>query len=363
MAQMPWQSFLIMAANDIMIRQRNVANAAFEERQIADPGADAVLKFNNTTNLPELTPVSTLFANAGAVTATSVNTGTLSASGAALFADGTAAAPSIGWTSDADGTGTGFYRSTANIIAFTTNGTGRGLIDGTALEITSGMAFGWNSSTIGTSKDVVLRRLAPQSLALARVDSATPAGNTFTVGESARPGTDSNVAGGNGKWRPGLGTGTAKSGDAIVETGNSTTTGTAAGTYSTRQYASAKYVDLTENTATLFANIALASGKYMGGQIVCTVTADDATDFQALTSTLQFQAVNKGGTITATISQVDSTTAASTGTLTAAYTAVVNGNSVDFKANAASSLTQTTLRVKWALVMLNSNDVGTVTPQ
>ncbi len=58
--------------------------------------------------------------SAGAISGT---TGAFS--GAVGFADGSVTAPSIAFTSDVDGTGTGFYRSAANSIAFTTNGTQR----------------------------------------------------------------------------------------------------------------------------------------------------------------------------------------------------------------------------------------------
>jgi hypothetical protein len=45
------------------------------------------------------------------------------------FANGTAAAPSVAFTSDADGTGTGLFRSAANSIGFATNGTERWVIN------------------------------------------------------------------------------------------------------------------------------------------------------------------------------------------------------------------------------------------
>lgn len=45
------------------------------------------------------------------------------------FANGTAAAPSMAFTSDADGTGTGIFRSAANSIGFSTNGVERWVIN------------------------------------------------------------------------------------------------------------------------------------------------------------------------------------------------------------------------------------------
>ena len=76
--------------------------------------------------------------------------------------------------------------------------------------------------------------------------------------------------------------------------------------------------------------------------------------------------VNKAGTITlGTVSQVDSAVAASAGTLTpVTYTIVDNGSGVlALKCNATSSLTQTTLRAKWMIDAINSDDAATVTPQ
>lgn len=57
-------------------------------------------------------------------------TGIVSTSGATftgpvLLANGTAAAPSLGFSSDSDGSGTGLFRSAANAIGVTTNGTER----------------------------------------------------------------------------------------------------------------------------------------------------------------------------------------------------------------------------------------------
>lgn len=120
---------------------------------------------------------------------------------------------------------------------------------------------------------------------------------------------------------------------------------------------------LTESTATIVCNVTVAAGKYIGGELIVTTHADDATDFQAITEHLTFSAVNKGGTVTATIQAAPSTstTAASAGTLTTAWTAVANGNSVDIKNDAASSLTQTTLKCSYQL-RLNTDDTVTVTP-
>lgn len=174
-------------------------------------------------------------------------------------------------------------------------------------------------------------------------------------------GTD--VAGGALTIEGGQNTGSGRGGDVVHRTANSGASGASLGTLSTRRYDSAKWVDLTESTDSQIATVACGTGKYAGAQLVVTVNAADASDFQALTSTVTVSAVNKAGTITRTVTQVDGTTAASAGTLTATYVVTDNGSGVlGIKVNAVSSLSQTQLRAKWSIVALNSDDAATVTP-
>lgn len=176
-------------------------------------------------------------------------------------------------------------------------------------------------------------------------------------------GSGTDKAGAQITLQGGKSTGTGRGGDVITKTSLTSTTGSSANSYSTRSFASAKPVDLTESSATLFANIAVGSAKIAGAKLICTVYANDGTDYQSLTSEVRVDGVNKAGTVTAAISQTDNTAAVSSGTLTCTYTAVANGNSIDINANAVSSLTQTVLRCKWQVVSLNSDDTATVTAQ
>ena len=108
------------------------------------------------------------------------------------------------------------------------------------------------------------------------------------------------------------------------------------------------YVNLTESSATQFTTTTIATGKIQGGQIVLTIEANDATDYQARTLRFIWSAVNKAGTLTITISTPEEVVAVSSGTLTATITGVDNGSGVlSFKANAVSSLTQSTLRATY----------------
>ena len=242
-----------------------------------------------------------------------------------------------------------------------------------ALKFTAGINSGavWlnkayaDSISYGASFDVTLGRDAAAVMQQG-ADAATATHQAI----KAHDGSGTDKAGANYTFAGGQATGTGRGGDVLTKTSNVSTTSSALQSYSTRRYDSAKAVTLTESTATTFANIGVAASKYAGARLVCTVTANDGTDYQCLTSHLTVDATNKAGTVTATLVQADGITAASAGTLTVTYTAVANGATVDIKANAVSSLTQTTLTAKWSVISLNSDGADTsaiagslVTPQ
>lgn len=227
-------------------------------------------------------------------------------------------------------------------------------------------SFTWSSGAdAGTGGNTSLYQDAA-----ATIQMGADAAAAIHQGFKSHDGSGTDKAGANLSLGGGQSTGTGRGGDVIIKTAHTSTTGNTANSHTTRQYHAAKWVDLTETTATTFANIAVASGKYSGAVLVCTVNASDGTDHQCLTSTVNLNAINKAGTVTATITQVDGTTAASAGTLTVTFTAVTSGNTVDIKADATSSLTQTQLRIKWAILSLNTDSTdtslvsgSTVTPQ
>jgi hypothetical protein len=147
----------------------------------------------------------------------------------------------------------------------------------------------------------------------------------------------------------------------VTQTSLTSTTGSSVNNYSTRSYDAAKPVDLTESVATTIVTVAVAAGEYASFSLFSTAFASDGTDHQALGSRLNVNAVNKAGTVTATITAVDGTTAASAGTLTCTYTAAASGNNVIVQANAVSSLSQTILRSKWCIDALNGNGTAAIT--
>ena len=116
-----------------------------------------------------------------------------------------------------------------------------------------------------------------------------------------------------------------------------------------RIYTKAATRTLTESSATGLVDIAVAAGTVATGRLYYSVQANDATDFQAISGSIQFAIVNKGGTLTTALSPETQATAVSAGTLTAVTTAVAGTNKITLSLTAVSSLTQTVLRAKWQL--------------
>jgi hypothetical protein len=129
---------------------------------------------------------------------------------------------------------------------------------------------------------------------------------------------------------------------------------------------------LTAGNATAFVEVAVPQGTVVGGVVEYVIQANDATNFQSRTGVLVFSVVNPSGTEVCTLARpdggttVDNTTdlvAVSSGTLTNTFTCTVGlTDAVRIAANAASSLTETTLQISYS-VRLNGGTTGGVTPQ
>lgn len=121
---------------------------------------------------------------------------------------------------------------------------------------------------------------------------------------------------------------------------------------------------LTAASATTFAKLTVASGAQTSGFLSYAIEADDGTDYQTRSGVIPFTAVNKAGTITCTVGTVAASTevaALSSGTLTNTFTCADAGSGVlDLKANAVSSLTETTLQIRYRV---NALGTPTITPQ
>ena len=227
-----------------------------------------------------------------------------------------------------------------------------------SVSVINSWALGFSTAVNTSAPDCLMMRDAAAVLQFGR-DASSPVAQTIKAHDASGTNIDGaslTISGGNS-------TGTGDDGDLILRSTMTGSSGSTANTQQTRAQVVARFKNLTESSATDVVSIALSSGKVTGGTATVTVWASDGTDHQALTSQLNFSAVNKAGTVTATCTQTDGTSAASAGTLTVTYTAATTGNNVFLRANAVSSLTQATLRSRIVITALNGDDTQVVTPQ
>lgn len=201
-----------------------------------------------------------------------------------------------------------------------------------------------------------------------------PAANTLQIGNNGGAPTAQTIKAADGSGtdktgailglKGGQSTGTAAGGPVIISTSQTSTTGSTPNAYTERFHAQAKFVDLTESTATKLFTIPVTATNYVGLTATVTVYAGDGTDFQSQSNVITVDAVAKTTTITTSISTVANTQAASSGTLTSTFTAVDDGSNVmSIKCNAVSSLTQTVLRAKVVVTAINSSGTAAITEQ
>lgn len=237
------------------------------------------------------------------------------------------------------------YNSGLNGILLVTGGNAyAGATTTNGFEVSvDGVTFKSGTVTAGTA-DTFLTREAAATLQMGRDVNGAAVNQTFKAHDGI---TGTDISGANLTLAGGRGTGNAVGGDRVEQTAVPVASGTTAQTLGDRQRVLAKYTTITESTATAFASVTVASGTVAGGTILYTVEANDATDYQSLTGVVAFDIVNKAGTCTIVITDTQNGTGAcSSGTLTGTITATDAGSGVvQFKMNAVSSLTQTTLRI------------------
>lgn len=296
-------SNMVAVMNTVILPRTNLAGLFV---QGATPGKLSLGTNTQFVTLAASSDGGMLLINTNQVTINSTN-------GSVLVGDGSVGNPAIQSSVDADGTGTGIYFDTgvANEVGFVANGTKVAVASPNGLEVLGGLGL----------------------FSLSSGASITFPGTGNTLMSSGSAGANKDV---------------------VLATGIST---------SHRALWAGSATALTAATATTVFNVALANSKFMGVNCFITVTANDGTDFQSVSSEVSFDVVNKAGTLT--IGAVNTRTnnvAASAGTLTAAYTAVaVGGNSVDVKVDAASSLTETTLSATVTVLSINSDGTSTIT--
>lgn len=247
-------------------------------------------------------------------------------------------------------------------FVFTLNGVNYLSLDSTSLAVKSTSQIGWSSGDPNASgADLILFRDTTATLQLGLDAASVVTPQTLKAADAT--GTDHNGAA--LQVEGGYSTGAGVPGDVIYRTSLYTnSSGSAANAYTTRGQIVGRPCALTNATATSFQRFTMATNTQAGIKIFATVTATDASfNKQSISSDVRVDAVNVSGTITATASETDNTLAANTGTLTIAYTVVDEGSNVmAIRANANSSLTTPTVKIKWSIQTLNSDGAITVTP-
>lgn len=121
-------------------------------------------------------------------------------------------------------------------------------------------------------------------------------------------------------------------------------------------------VAITDATPSAFMTVTLAAGEMVGGAFAYTITATDATDYQAHAGFVTYSAVRKAGAITCAINEAAQleSGAVSAGTLTDAFTCADTTDEVTFSINANSSLTTPTMSIRYTVIQNQTYQINGV---
>jgi len=304
--------------------------------------------------------------------------------GVVLFPNGTAAAPSLALSGDSD---TGIFGDSSNSrLIFSSNGTARAQIGTTSLRLNSSHNVGWSTTADPTATaDLTLARGAARRLDIA-AEGTNPAAvriqgngttatrylalsNDGTDGIISVPLGDLNVdAATNLNLKIGGTTQWAMTSSALAPaTTNVETLGTSSAfikdAYVSTSVQGTRTKDLVEGNATAFVQIAVASGSEVSGHVEYRVYANqNSSNLQVRSGMLFFRCVNVAGTETVVLTTVGDDVAVSGGTLTNSFDVDTSPtNAFNIRANATSSLAQTTLNISYRVSI--SSGTATVTPQ
>jgi hypothetical protein len=118
---------------------------------------------------------------------------------------------------------------------------------------------------------------------------------------------------------------------------------------------------LTEGVATDFVILPVPVNGRTGGTIQYCVDADDGTEFQVRCGTIPWALANKSNAEVCAVGTASDAVAATSGTLTVAFTTDVSTtNRCTIQANATSSLAQTTLRINYHVELYGSTNTGSI---
>lgn len=266
--------------------------------------------------------------------------------GTTAIASGSGIFTVINGSSDAEqsvaigGTVNGPTATTAGSIAI-----GHG--SSTAASVAPGVAIGRSAATTGASQFVSGSSSYPiNDVYFGKgVTNATP--TAYTINGTG--GSGSNIAGADVYLRGGAPTGNAAAGSVALSTYVTGSSGTTLSTTSVRRYiVNGSRKALTDASTNLF-EVALPTLKGCMGTVRFEIFASDGTDLQVRRGTVQYSAVNKGGSYTTEIVVLDEAASASAGTLTATWGITGGTNKVTIDVTPSGSLTETTYYIIYTI--------------
>lgn len=178
---------------------------------------------------------------------------------------------------------------------------------------------------------------AARTLWMERHTTADTAGNSLTIQSGGATSGASDKAAGNLILATGLSTGVAVPANIRLQSSGKSTTGTSDQTQIDRAIVGA-HKALADGSPTDLVSCTIASGSAIGGYIVYTIEVTDGTEYQSETGYVFYNAVNKAGTVTRTITEAaDSQQAKSGGNLTTTW-AISNASPAVISVNADTDL-------------------------
>jgi len=249
-----------------------------------------------------------------------------------LVGDGTAAAPSLSF---ANFPSTGFVVTSGPVVNAYANGTVT-----FSTRATQSSIWG-NRIELGGGPNVVFDVTTAATLQLGGANAASPVAQTLQV-QSARGGTDTNVAGPAWTQQGAIQTGNAVSGPININGGAlSATSGTTAATSVIRRGTNWTKV-LTNNSAIPVVNVTNASNTVAAGLVGYAVEVFNGTNLQVEVGEVSVMVTNKGGVWSGnTATKHGNIQNMSSGTLTVTW-AITGANPAVLSVNANSSLTPST---------------------
>ncbi len=193
----------------------------------------------------------------------------------------------------------------------------------------------------------------------------TETNNGVASGIGGANGSGTDKTGGDFVIYGGQSTGTGDGGDIIGKTTpKAASTSSSANSLQERFHVSSSAVTLTTNSATTICTFTVPTSlTVVGGKFSATTEIKDATDIAVVTEEFRFSAVNKAGTVTASISVPSSINGTSTGSagVTTTWTVTVSSTTVSIKCNAVTTgINSTTSRVLGPRIELDSDGTSIV---